>query len=415
VNRLHIFRDTTKIAELIRLRGGRLKLSYVDGLELSSPLVSVNLPTQPKPYRGDNVAAFFNGLLPEGEARRIIGYDLGIDANDIFEMLRAIGAECAGALSITPEDPPPRQRPPDQTNPILTDDEIAYDLSRLHITPFGGGDEKRISLAGVQEKLLLTKTPDGWTRPTSTLASTHLVKRRISLFPDTIPNEAACLELARKLGIRTTDSEICTFGNEQTLVIDRFDRHADRDGTIKRTHQEDLCQAIGLNPNDKYQRDREHPSLNDAASVLRDWGEPGELLHLFDQTLLTVLVGNADAHAKNISFLHTRPGFVQLAPAYDVMSLTQYDDHTPTLGLRVNGVADANAVTLADVIAEGARWGLPSTVLRDRAAARIEQVPAALSAAITRANPRQKMIDTIDANYQRLARAISIASTSIDT
>jgi serine/threonine-protein kinase HipA len=121
MNRLHIFRDTTKIAELIRLRGGRLELSYVDGLELSSPLVSVNLPTQPKPYRGDNVAAFFNGLLPEGEARRIIGYDLGIDANDIFEMLRAIGAECAGALSITPEDPPPRQRPPDQTNPILTD------------------------------------------------------------------------------------------------------------------------------------------------------------------------------------------------------------------------------------------------------------------------------------------------------
>ena len=106
---------------------------------------------------------------------------------------------------------------------------------------------------------------------------------------------------------------------------------------------------------------------------------------------------------------------MQLAPAYDVMSLTQYADHTPMLGLRVNGVADANAVTLADVIAEGARWGLPSTVLRDRAAARIEQVPAALSAAITRANPRQKMIDTIDANYQRLARAISIASTSVDT
>jgi len=90
------------------------------------------------------------------------------------------------------------------------------------------------------------------------------------------------------------------------------------------------------------------------------------------------LVGNADAHAKNVSFLHTRPGFVQLAPAYDVMSLTQYDDHTPMLGLRVNGVADANAVTLADVIAEGAGWGLPSTMLRDRAAARIEQVPAAL-------------------------------------
>ena len=63
---------------------GRLELFYVDGLELSSPRVSVNLPTQSKPYRGEKVTAFFNGLLPDGEAQRVIGYDLGIDATDLF-------------------------------------------------------------------------------------------------------------------------------------------------------------------------------------------------------------------------------------------------------------------------------------------------------------------------------------------
>ena len=123
----------------------------------------------------------------------------------------------------------------------------------------------------------------------------------------------------------------------------------------------------------------------------------------------------ADAHADNISVLDARPGFVQLAPAYDVMSLTQYADHTPTLGLRINGVADANVVTLANVIAEGAGWGLASTMLRDRAAAHIAQVPPALGAAVTHAKPRQKLIDTIADNQQRLARELSIASTHFST
>ena len=57
------------------------------------------------------------------------------------------------------------------------------------------------------------------------------------------------------------------------------------------------------------------------------------------------------------------------------MSLTQYADDIPMLGLRINGVADANVATLANVINEGAGWGLPTSPSTPREATCLSALP----------------------------------------
>jgi serine/threonine-protein kinase HipA len=64
---------------------------------------------------------FFDGLLPEGEARRIIAYDLGIAESDTFGLLAQLGRDCAGALAILPNDESPDEQTPPHESEALDD------------------------------------------------------------------------------------------------------------------------------------------------------------------------------------------------------------------------------------------------------------------------------------------------------
>ena len=71
--------------------------------------VSVTLPLRSEPYEpgGEKRVAhhFFANLLPEGGSRQRICREKGISEGNDFELLRAIGGECAGALSIAGDEP----------------------------------------------------------------------------------------------------------------------------------------------------------------------------------------------------------------------------------------------------------------------------------------------------------------------
>ena len=66
--------------------------------------LSRQLPLQPEPFDGQRASLFFGGLLPEAEARDQVARNLGISVNNDFAMLERIGGECAGAISLVPED-----------------------------------------------------------------------------------------------------------------------------------------------------------------------------------------------------------------------------------------------------------------------------------------------------------------------
>lgn len=147
---------------------------------------------------------FFDGLLPEGEIRRMIAHDFGLDERDVFGLLEALGRDCAGALVLLPEGEQPLvQGLPEP----VSEEEVARRLRELRFHPLGVDQRVRVSLAGMQEKLLLARrTAGGWGLPVDGAPSTHILKPAHPLLPLSIPNEALCLRVARHLGMRAAST-----------------------------------------------------------------------------------------------------------------------------------------------------------------------------------------------------------------
>lgn len=116
------------------------------------------------------------GLLPEGETRTVLEREFSIRRGDAFGLLAAIGRDCAGAVSFYE----PGVTPADTKSPILrlSDAELDDAIASLPSRPLGAGDEVRVSLGGIQAKLLLVETADGgWARPSPNAAHGKLITR----------------------------------------------------------------------------------------------------------------------------------------------------------------------------------------------------------------------------------------------
>ena len=391
-----------RIGTLTMTRGA-MSFTYTPdalGLGLGVPVLSVSLPTVNRPMRGTSVHAFFNGLLPEGDARRMIAHDFGIDPGDAFALLAALGRDCAGALVILPEGEDP---PADGTPVPVSAPDIGERIRNLRFSPLGVDQQLRVSLAGMQEELLLARGAEGWALPVDGAPSTHILKPRHRLLGDSIANEAMCMRVAHHLGIPVAPIEIITFDGVEVLAIERFDRRRDGD-LVERIHQEDLCQAHGLEPERKYEA-AGGPSLRRCATTISDWSPTRRSIEqLLDLTTVNVLVGNADAHAKNLGLLHGREGSIELAPAYDIMSTTFYPAVSTLAAMNVNGTPDIDLVTAHDLVAEARSWGLPATRASERIHELIEAAPAAITAAADDIDAPDDLVAHLTARARRLAR-----------
>ena len=191
-------------------------------------------------------------------------------------------------------------------------------------------------------------------------------------------------------GLPVPEAELLDVAGLPVLAVKRYDRQdAPAGGIPVRVHQEDGCQATSMPPGLKYE-EQGGPALRDFASVIRNFGEPRDVTGLLRRTTFNMAVGNADAHAKNFSLLH-EPGVpaVRLAPLYDVLSTValeltdsagqpmRADTH---LSQRVGGQADIRKVTAADLIDEGAGWGIRRRAASAMVTETLDQVLAAVAA-----------------------------------
>lgn len=364
------------------------------------PLLSVSMPTRSRSYRGQLPLVFFDGLLPEGEIRRMIAYDFGLDDRDVFALLEALGRDCAGALILLPEgEPPVAGGQPER----ISDDEIARRLRELRFHPLGVDQRVRVSLAGMQEKLLLARGEDGWGLPVDGAPSTHILKPAHPLLPLSIANEALCLRAASHLGMHVAAAEVAEFSGVSALVIERYDRIRTPDGVV-RLHQEDFCQALGVDSERKYE-ERGGPSLRRCADVLRRWARSEQLERLLDTLLFNVLVGNADAHAKNLSLLHDLDEQITLAPVYDVMTTVHYPGVDPIPGMYVNGVREITQISAHDLVEEAVSWGLRRQLAEDRVDQRLQHSERAILAAAGELASPDELVQTL------LERSRTLAAT----
>ncbi|WP_028046575.1 type II toxin-antitoxin system HipA family toxin [Cellulomonas sp. URHE0023] len=335
------------------------------GSRVVSHLLPIGTAEGAQPAR---VRAWLEGLLPEGRARSAMAAEHRIDPDDTLAMLAVYGKDTAGAVVLVDEGAPD----PATTGRLepVDADEIAEMLT--HAARHGGGGNRLdslTSLAGMEPKVALARTAHGWARVRGGAPSTHILKLSRpdgSATRDLIDTEAAALDLARRVGLTSVQAGVERFAHVRAIVVQRYDRVADG-GAVRRIHQEDLAQALGLStadPDRKFQRGRALPSYSAAAAVLTDGGStPDPLLRL---ATFTVLVGNTDAHAKNHSFLrHDDGARVDLAPAYDVSMHEHTGVSSGLLALDIAGRRAIAEITVDDLVAEGASWGLaPARALR---------------------------------------------------
>jgi serine/threonine-protein kinase HipA len=323
---------------------------------LGTPLLTLALPVAERTYPQRVVRSFLSRLLPEGEARRAIARGIGELAGDTYAMIRALGRDCAGAVVIQPAGDPPPSAATTATAEPLTTEETQSLVSNLRSAPLGAGGRVRISLAGVQEKLVLTRMPDGgWGRPIDGTPSTHILKPEITAFPFTVENEAFCMRVAKHLGVQVADVETTEIAGRKLIVVERVDRNVAPDGSVQRIHQEDFCQALGIPPETKYEEDG-GPSLARIAATLATVATSDSLERLLAAVVVNVLVGNGDAHAKNFSLLHDLSGALRLSPLYDLLSTLHYGDDR--LAMDIDNVRRTDRVTKDRILAEANRWGL---------------------------------------------------------
>ena len=352
--RLGVVREGTVLATLERLSPDDLRLTFepqiVDEAQ-GQPIVSTSLLVRAEPYRRDELLPFFEGLLPEEAVRLRLARRLRLDANDVFGFLREIGRDCAGALSLLPEDVDPTRRDPGDVV-WLDERELAVKISELGERPLAvePGQDIRISLAGAQDKMAVVAEGPRIGLPRGLLPSTHILKpasreqeRGKPRYPALVANEAFCLALAGLVGIRVPTPSLRTIAGEKALLIERYDR-VRVDGRVSRLHQEDFCQALGVRTLQKHEADG-GPGVDRYLELVRRWSSDvaNDVDELIDRIGFNYLIGNADAHAKNFSLLYSADG-IRLAPAYDVLSTHLYTALSKEMATSVAGIFDPGAL-----------------------------------------------------------------------
>jgi serine/threonine-protein kinase HipA len=344
---LGVYRDGVEVGRLeLSGEGSReYSFTYLD----SGRAISLSLPTGHASFTPVESRPFFEGLLPEGGVREALAMKFKLVASDSYGLLAELGRDCAGALQIvageaTTETPSVRW---------LDDGELGRLIEELPNRPFGidpSNRRLRLSLAGAQHKALLVRDAAGrFGEPLDGMPSTHILKPdlREEDHPGLAINERFCMELAARCGLNVARTGLILAAGRRCLVVERFDRDTTA-SPARRIHQEDLCQALGLMPDFKYQQPEWRlPSYAALADLLDAHSlRPGlDRLAVARGALFSFLIANADAHAKNISLLHVEGGVV-LAPLYDLVCTAAYPALDTALSLAIGDELDPARIGL---------------------------------------------------------------------
>ena len=114
--------------------------------------LSFALPLSDEAFGTERTYGFFANLLPPAAVRQRLGASLHISRNNVFGFLRAIGGDCAGAVSLYPEGARPTSQNVERPRELAEDEavEIIRSLQRRPLYAAGEAGY-RYSGAGAQD------------------------------------------------------------------------------------------------------------------------------------------------------------------------------------------------------------------------------------------------------------------------
>lgn len=375
----------------VRHDGGRLAFKY-DTAWSQAPTafpMSLSMPLVAQEHGHAAAEAFLWGLLPDNEVvLQRWGQKFRGSPRNPFRLIEHVGEDCAGAIQFARNDRvdfllgQPSKPAVCWISGRELDERIAL-LVRDAAATRMGGDNGQFSLAGAQPKIALYHESDSgrWGIPEGRTPTTHILKPSTGAFDGQTENEHFCLRLAAELGFAAANSSVLDCAGLKVIVIERYDR-LQKGSTFHRIHQEDMCQALAVRPQRKYQN-QGGPSAKAIIELIRSHSTaPDEDARRFtDALILNWLIGGTDAHAKNFSFLLGEGGQVRLAPLYDLASCLPYtrqiQPRTATLAMKIGSEYRLHRIERREWESCARELRIPAKSLLTRIAEMAELLPGA--------------------------------------
>jgi len=378
---LAVYLDGQFVGTMMQTRAGAIGFRYDDeyrGRTDATPL-SLSMPLARGEHKNRPARAFLQGLLPDSAGRLDeLAREFRVSARNPFALLSHMGMDAAGAVQIIPEGATSSDAAARQGDVKVIDDEelaaVVADVIANRET-WGRRDNANVrwSLPGAQPKIALFRTDEGhWATPNDSTPTTHILKPAVPPYSDHHINEYMTMAAARHLGLEVAeDFLINTVRGDAAFVSVRYDR-TERDGRWMRLHQEDICQALAVLPEHKYQSDG-GPGIAKIGDLFRASAHTGDRQlnaeKFFDAIVFNFAAVGTDAHAKNYSLM-LAGDHSTLAPLYDLGSHAPYPSKTGggalALAMSIDGEYDIARISKDSLARAGVRLGLSIEHARDR-------------------------------------------------
>lgn len=194
---------------------------------------------------------------------------------------------------------------------------------------------QRIIVTGVQPKLSMGFTKIGTEERLTivgALNGRYILKPPYTEYPQMPELEALCMLLTQACGIEIVPFLLLPLkGGELAYITRRIDRNAQGE----KFAMEDACQFNERMTEHKYRGSYEQIAKGIIAyskNPLKD------VVHFYEQVIVSFLTGNNDMHLKNFSLIAKEPNAYQLTPAYDMIAAQLLlPDDIDDLALNLNG------------------------------------------------------------------------------
>lgn len=335
------------------------------------------------------VRQFFENLLPEGDALDHAAQVHGVSKSNLLGLIHALGRETAGAIRLTTSDDAAPLAEQAEHLREVTREELSQRIRQRAELPFSVWDQKvRLSIAGYQDKIAVYERSgqlflvDGGSKASTVIVKPMPARPALADLPG---NEFMCMQLARAAGLPVADTWLEHLP-EPVLFVKRFDRQ-ETQARVERLHVIDGCQLLGLSVGMKYERPYgDNPdvrNIRDGASLrslfqainLHSLQPAVDRLALLRWAIFQVLIGNTDAHGKNLSFF-VRPSGVSLAPAYDMVCISALKDAqlSGTLAMAVGDAFHGDEITPFDWAQLGRQAGLRPSAMASQMTGLMDKV-----------------------------------------
>ncbi|MBD3791576.1 MAG: HipA domain-containing protein [Campylobacterales bacterium] len=371
MNTLEVHLSSKHVGTLsIDAREDLYRFEYSDAWKSTGYPISPHLPFDGEISSG-SIRRFLENLLPEGKGLDDLTTFTHISKHNIYALIKAIGFETSGALSFGERDAvmTPEFRP-------ISEEELAARIDEIESKSIIIWDQKqRLSLSGVQEKLPVMLKGDQIGLADGSLSSTHILKFQTKRNEHIVINEYFCMTLAKAIALPVANVELKRYGAHPVLMVERFDRIVEEE-TIRRVHVIDGCQLLDMPSAYKYERNfgsgRDVKDIREGVSFSKLFQStamcqvPAKAkLQLLEWALFNLIIGNADAHGKNISFYLGIQGLT-VAPYYDMLSILMHEGVDHELAMAFGDEFDADKVVGYPLRAFASDTGLHPKLVSER-------------------------------------------------